>query len=128
MHRLISLKRIVILIVGGIFLSLSAVAMSGSKVVEGSKAAGLDSCVRPTTDMRRNHMDYLKHERVDVVHKGIRGSDFTLKQCVNCHASKDGQGHPVPVNANKQFCDACHEYAAVNIACFQCHRKVPEEK
>jgi [DsrC]-trisulfide reductase subunit J len=128
MHRLIGLKRIAALVVGGILLSLSTAAISGSVVVEGSKAAGIESCVAPTADMRRNHMDYLKHERNEVVYEGVRGSKYSLADCVSCHASKDKSGHSIPVNAEKQFCDSCHDYAAVKITCFQCHRKVPEEK
>ena len=128
MHRLIGLKRIATMVMGGILLSLSMVAISGSAVVEGSKAADMKSCVAPTADMRRNHMDYLKHQRDEVVRKGDRSSKFALAECVSCHASKDKQGHPLPVNADNQFCDSCHDYAAVKITCFQCHRKVPEEK
>ncbi len=128
MHRLIDLKLVAVVMVMGILLSFSTAAISGSVVVEGSKAAEMKGCVAPTMDMRRNHMEYLKHQRDEVVHMGDRSSKFALAECVNCHASKDKKGHPVPVNAKDQFCDSCHDYAAVNITCFQCHRKVPEEK
>jgi hypothetical protein len=128
MHRLIGLKQIAALVMGGILLALSTAAISGSAVVAGSKAAGMESCVAPTAEMRRYHMEYLKHERNEVVHKGIRGSKYSIPNCVSCHASKDQAGNPVPVNAENQFCDSCHEKAAVKITCFQCHRKVPEEK
>lgn len=128
MHRLIDLKRIVTLVMGGVLLSLSTVAISGSAVVEGSKAASMESCVVPTAEMRRNHMDYLKHEREEVVHKGARGSDYSLPNCVSCHAAQDQAGHALPINAENQFCESCHKNAAVKITCFQCHRKVPEEK
>ena len=128
MHRLNGLKRIAALVVTGELLSLSTAAISDAVVVEGSKAAGMKTCVAPTMDMRRNHMEYLKHQRDEVVHKGDRTSKFALAECVSCHASKDKKGHAVPVNAKDQFCDSCHDYAAVNITCFQCHRKVPEEK
>jgi hypothetical protein len=129
MRRSIGLKRFMILLVGGISLVLSAAAVSESMVVvKGSKAATMDHCVAPTADMRRNHMKYLKHERDEVVHEGKRDSKFSIAECVNCHAGKDDSGHPVPVNAEGQFCDTCHHYVAVQIPCFQCHRKVPEEK
>ncbi|MCP3670427.1 MAG: sulfur reduction protein DsrJ [Gammaproteobacteria bacterium] len=130
MHRLIDLKRVAVMMVASVLLSFATAAISDSTVVEGSKAAGMDKggCVAPQMDMRRNHMEYLKHQRDEVVHKGDRSSKFALAECVNCHASKDKKGHPVPVNAKDQFCDSCHDYAAVNITCFQCHRKVPEEK
>ncbi len=128
MHRLIGFKRIVATVLGVALLSFSAASMSGSAVVKGSKAAGMESCVAPTDKMRRFHMEYLKHERDATVHEGIRGGDNSLAECVNCHASKDESGKYVPVNAEHQFCDSCHSYAAVKPTCFQCHRKVPEEK
>lgn len=128
MHRLIGFKRIVAMVLGAAVLSFSAASMSGSAVVKGSKAADMESCVAPTLDMRRNHMEYLKHERDETVHEGVRGGKHRLADCVSCHASKDESGKSIPVNAEHQFCDSCHDYAAVNVTCFQCHRKVPEEK
>lgn len=128
MHRLIGFKQIVAAVLGVVLLSVSAAAISGSAVVEGSKAAGMESCVAPTDDMRRNHMDYLKHSRDETVHGGVRGTKYKLADCVGCHASKGKMGESIPVNAEHQFCSSCHDYAAVNITCFQCHRKVPEEK
>ncbi len=128
MHRLIGFKRIVATILGALLLSFSAASMSGSAVVAGSKAAGMESCVAPTAEMRRNHMEYLKHERDETVHAGIRDGKYSIADCVSCHASKDESGNYIPVNAEHQFCDSCHSYAAVKPTCFQCHRKVPEEK
>ncbi|PLX61249.1 MAG: hypothetical protein C0630_12465 [Sedimenticola selenatireducens] len=76
--------------------------------------------------MRRNHMDYLKHDRRETVHKGIRNTQYSLAECVECHAEKDSAGAYKPVNADGQFCESCHSYVAVNLTCFQCHRKTPE--
>lgn len=128
MHRLIGFKRITATILGVALLAFSAASMSGSAVVEGSKAAGMESCVAPTDDMRRNHMEYLKHERDETVRGGIRGGKYSIAECIDCHAAKDESGKYIPVNAEHQFCDSCHNYAAVKPTCFQCHRKVPEEK
>ncbi|MCG7864891.1 MAG: sulfur reduction protein DsrJ [Candidatus Thiodiazotropha taylori] len=95
-------------------------------VTENSKAASLKSCVAPTDQMRRNHMDYLQHGRDDTVIDGIRGIDYSLSECIDCHASKDQQGQAVSVTDEGQFCQACHEYVAVSPACFQCHRTTPD--
>jgi hypothetical protein len=122
------IKRVAGLLMGVLLAVLSTVALSDAMVTKGSKAAGLDACVVSTTDMRRNHMDYLKHERIDVVRKGVRDNKYSIADCVDCHSAKDDHGTSVPVNAEGQFCESCHDYTAVNIACFQCHRKVPEEK
>ncbi len=127
MRRTIGFKRFAALLVSGAVLVLSAAALAGG-VTPGSKAATMESCVAPTADMRRNHMEYLKHERDEVVREGVRDTQYSLAECVNCHGAHDDQGRPVPVNADGQFCDSCHHYAAVSIPCFQCHRKVPEEK
>ncbi len=108
-------------------LALSAGALGASVVTEGSKAAGMASCVEPTDVMRRNHMEFLKHQRDETVHNGIRGAKHSLAACVDCHASVTG-GVAKPINEKGQFCAGCHEFTAVSIDCFQCHRKVPQAR
>ena len=75
-------------------------------------------CVEVPATMRRSHMDFLKHQRDDTVHKGIRGAKHSLKGCVDCHAS--GQTGSVAA-APGDFCVSCHSYTAVKIDCFECH-------
>ena len=89
------------------------------------KAQG--SCVDDPATMRRHHFDFLKHQRDDTLRQGIRGAKYSLKECVGCHATADAQGHAVPVNAEGQFCQSCHAYAAVSIDCFSCHATVPDK-
>ncbi|HIE55193.1 MAG TPA: Hdr-like menaquinol oxidoreductase cytochrome c subunit [Chromatiaceae bacterium] len=103
-------------------------AFAGEAVEGTAKADKLESCVEPTDVMRRNHFEFILHQRDLTVHQGIRGAKHSLVGCVDCHAKKDAQGKPVPVNAEGQFCAGCHEYAAVNIDCFSCHSTVPGEK
>lgn len=122
------IKQLAVLLLGGLLIALSTAAISESAVTKGSKAAEMDSCVAPTDMMRRNHMDYLKHDRVMTVREGVRDTQYSLTECVDCHAGKDEQGKALPINAPGQFCAGCHEYVAVSLACFQCHRKTPEEK
>lgn len=114
-----------ILAVAALF-GVSAAAFDGSAISTGSRAETLDACVAPTDDMRRNHMEYIQHQRDRTVHQGIRGSKFSLAGCVNCHGGQSN-GTPVAINAEGQFCQECHEYTAVSIDCFQCHRSTPEE-
>ena len=71
-------------------------------------------------------MNYILHQRDETVHEGIRTRQFSLEECINCHAAKDEQGEYIPVNAQDQFCSSCHAYASVNIDCFQCHATKPE--
>ena len=68
--------------------------------------------------MRRSHMDLLKHQRDDTVHGGIRGAKFSLKGCIDCHASQQTGS---VARAETNFCVSCHSYAAVKIDCFECH-------
>ena len=124
---LISNRYFLILLAGMLFPALQAFAES-THVTKGSKAAGMDSCVAPTEVMRRNHMDFLKHERDETVREGVRGVKYSLSECIDCHAGSDETGKPVPVDAEGQFCQACHGYVAVSPACFQCHRTTPSKQ
>jgi len=82
-------------------------------------------CVAPESEMVRNHMEYILHQRDETMHKGVRTRQFALEECINCHAIKDDQGEYVRVEDDRHFCATCHTYASVNIDCFQCHADVP---
>lgn len=76
-----------------------------------------DACVAPTGEMRRDHMKMLLHQRDRTVRQGLRDTRFSLKECVDCHASvKTGS-----VLGSEGFCSSCHSYASVRIDCFECH-------
>ena len=82
-----------------------------------------DKCVAPAEVMRREHMNMLKHHRDETMHKGIRTTQYSLKKCVDCHASsKNGS----VVGSRDNFCQTCHAYAAVKLDCFECHSTKPE--
>jgi hypothetical protein len=89
------------------------------------KARPGTQCVEDPADMRRHHMDYLKHQRDATVHGGIRGAKHSLKDCVACHATT-ATGSVAA--ATGDFCVACHQYAAVKIDCFECHTGKPGGK
>jgi predicted CXXCH cytochrome family protein len=72
--------------------------------------------------MRRNHMQLLKHQRVDTLRGGIRTGKYSLKECIACHASQSTNS--VVANGDN-FCQSCHNYAAVSIDCFGCHASKP---
>src|SRR4030067_952765 len=44
-------------------------------------------CVKDPQWMRKNHMHLLLHQRDETVHKGIRDEEYSLKNCIECHAS-----------------------------------------
>ncbi len=132
MWRKIQLAIFSLVSVMSLLMVVSVVQAQGQRqsgeVVLGSKAANLDACVLDTDDMRRNHMDHLKHKRVQVMRQGIRTDDVSLASCINCHAGTDSAGHYVPVNAEGQFCQSCHERVGESPDCFQCHRTTPDSQ
>ena len=80
-------------------------------------------CVEPTDEMRKNHMEYILHQRDRTVHEGIRTKQHSLVECINCHVS-DAPDAP-RYSSEKHFCNSCHTFASVRIDCFQCHADRP---
>ena len=83
-----------------------------------------DKCVEPTDVMRRDHMKYILHQRDATMHKGIRTTKHSLKNCISCHADPKTNS----VLGKDGFCESCHAYAAVSMDCFSCHTPSPEKK
>ena len=75
------------------------------------------TCVAPVEEMRRNHMSMLFHQRDRTLRQGVREPRFSLKGCVECHASRETGS----VLGKDGFCSSCHSYASVKIDCFECH-------
>jgi hypothetical protein len=82
-----------------------------------------EKCVEPTAEMRRNHMKYILHQRDETMHKGIRTTKYSFKNCVDCHADPKTNS----VLGKDGFCESCHVYASVSIDCFTCHSSAPEK-
>lgn len=112
----------------GILVALSPLASAGDSagvpkpVIQ--KAKG-EQCVEDTDFMRKNHMKVLNHQRDKTVHEGIRTKQYSLKNCIECHATPNEKGERT-VLGKDNFCQSCHSYAAVKIDCFQCHSSKPE--
>lgn len=84
-------------------------------------------CVEEPKLMRKIHMNLLKHQRDETMHKGIRGQKNSLADCIECHAGKKTNN---VLGSDEAFCQGCHVYAAVKLDCFECHtskRKVVAE-
>lgn len=79
-------------------------------------------CVADPAYMRLHHMDLLRHQRDDTVHRGNRAAPYSLKACIQCHASLKTNS---VVASPENFCQSCHRYAAVKIDCFECHASQP---
>ncbi len=76
------------------------------------------TCVAPTEYMKTSHMKLLIAWREQVVRNDIRtytafdGKTYKMSltgTCLGCHTDK------------AQFCDRCHNYAGVNVYCWDCH-------
>ena len=124
--RTLNLKLLVVL--AGLFLVLPVTADDFNAVVPPPKAKASEEnkCVAPVEDMRRNHMEKLLHQRDKTLRQGIRTSQYSLAECVNCHVTPKKDGTYANFGENEHFCSNCHNYAAVNVDCFECHRDKPE--
>ena len=113
----------------GMLVALSPLASAGGDgsgvpqpVIQKGKG---DKCVEDTQFMRREHMEVLEHHRDETMREGIRTKQHSLKNCIECHATPDESGQRT-VLGKDHFCQSCHNYAAVQIDCFQCHSSKPE--
>lgn len=107
------------------WLASTSISLADSSMPQPPRAVKGDQCVEPTDDMRRNHMNYLTHQRDLTVHQGIRTKKHSLVECLECHTQSDDQGKHIPINAEGEFCQACHAYSSVSMDCFQCHATKP---
>ncbi len=84
-------------------------------------------CVQPEDEMRRNHMNYILHQRDQTVHDGIRTETYSLAKCIDCHVEPGEDGEIAGHDEKEHFCNSCHEYASVQIDCFECHADRPQK-
>jgi hypothetical protein len=102
----------------------AGVERAGAVALPSVKIEQSGACVAPTAEMRRNHMKMLLHQRDLTMRHGLREPRFSLKGCVDCHASRETGS----VLGKDGFCSSCHEYAAVSIDCFECHSPNPRKQ
>ncbi|MDH3377095.1 MAG: Hdr-like menaquinol oxidoreductase cytochrome c subunit [Gammaproteobacteria bacterium] len=113
----------------GLFALLAVLGLHSSATAESEyltfpKAKG-EQCVEPTDVMRRDHMKFLLHQRDDTVQRGIRTKQYSLIECIDCHAASDDNGELLRVDAPGQFCQSCHDFTGVKMDCFECHSAEP---
>ena len=78
-------------------------------------------------NMRKFHMELMKHDRDMTLRDGERDIGASLKECFECHTVKDEEtGDPVTYEDERHFCRTCHDFVAVKVDCFMCHRSTPE--
>lgn len=116
---MIRLFRLIAALIVGLAVSATAYADGGVPLPSPAKAVG-DACVEPTDVMRRNHMDFLKQQRDETMHLGVRSGKYGLNGCIECHAADDPKA-PGAAKSVEPFCGECHDYAAVKLDCWSCH-------
>ena len=86
-----------------------------------AKPVAASSCVEPVDIMRRDHMNFLLHQRDATVIEGDRSSKYSLAGCMDCHNPAESAETAVRYPDPEHFCAGCHLYASVKIDCFECH-------
>lgn len=71
-------------------------------------------------------MDLMRHDRDLTVRDGDRKIGASLTGCFDCHAATDDAGQIVTYQSEQHFCRSCHDYVAVKVDCFMCHRSTPD--
>ena len=118
--------RLICVLIGFTLLSTSAIAETPFPTIHEPTDESL-KCIQPEDEMRRNHMNYILHQRDITMHDGIRTETDSLAKCIDCHVEPNDEGEIADIDSNKHFCNGCHEYASVQIDCFQCHADRPQK-
>lgn len=113
-------------LLAGLFL-MSGNAMADTPFPTINMPSKADKCITETEEMRKNHMDYILHERDETMYEGIRAEPASLANCIDCHVEPDANGKIASIDSPEHFCQGCHEYASVQIDCFQCHADKPQK-
>ena len=85
------------------------------------KPGNASACVEPVDIMRREHMNFLLHQRDATVLNGERDGKHSLVGCMDCHNPADSAEAAIRYPDPQHFCAGCHLYASVQIDCFECH-------
>ncbi len=113
---------------GVVFAAVLGVAQAGDLAPKVPIDKSKGDCVLPGDQMRKQHMNILMHRRDDTMFNGVRGGKRSLQACLTCHMVKDETtGKPVTIESPKHFCRVCHDFTAVKVDCWSCHKSVPEE-
>ena len=118
--------RLIYVLIGFTLVSTSALAETPFPTVHEPSDESL-KCIHDEDEMRRNHMNYILHERDETMHEGVRNEPGSLVACIDCHVEPNAQGEIADIDSNEYFCNSCHQYASVQIDCFQCHADRPQK-
>jgi len=95
---------------------------SGSKGTppELEKSKEGKDCIEPAAYMRAKHMELLDEWR-----------DAVVRRAEHVYVASDGQHHDMSLTGTclrchsdpAKFCNKCHEYAGVDVFCWDCHQE-----
>ena len=85
------------------------------------KPDNASACVEPLELMRREHMNFLMHQRDNTVLDGSRDGKYSLVGCIDCHNPAQSAESAIRYPDPQHFCAGCHLYASVQMDCFECH-------
>ena len=118
--------RPLLVLIGFMLLSNSTLAETPFPTIHEPSDESL-KCIQPEDEMRRNHMNYILHERDETMHEGVRNEPGSLSACIDCHVEQNEKGEIAGIDTSEHFCNGCHEYVSVQIDCFQCHADRPQK-
>ena len=121
--RLVYCKIMVLVLLAQPLIAIADVPYPEIPKVPKAKA---EQCVEPTDVMRRDHMEFILHQRDETMHRGIRTTKHSLTECISCHVNPGPNGQYPRASSQEHFCTSCHHYASVKIDCFECHADRPE--
>jgi predicted CXXCH cytochrome family protein len=114
-----------------VFAFLAAMGIAGVAAAEGPRPIVPAATGEPHPEgneyWRKHHMELMRHDRDLTLREGVRDIEASLGQCFDCHAVQDETGAQLTAADEGHFCRVCHDYAAVQVDCFTCHRSTPDE-
>ncbi len=122
-RRRAAIGAVVAFVLGAAATTAGAAGGSGRVPVPQPSVERGTQCIAPAAEMRRTHMDLLRHQRDRTLRDGVRGAKVSLNGCIDCHATPVGAaGTRSVVGSADAFCQGCHQYAGVTLDCFECHQ------
>ena len=96
-------SRLIYVMIGLALLSTSAVAETPFPTIHEPSDKSL-KCIQPEDEMRRNHMNYILHERDETMHEGVRNEPGSLAACIDCHVEPNENGEIAGTDTDEHFC------------------------
>ena len=94
-----SLRIIYTLAVLALLFPVVGTAETPLPVIHEPEGEGVE-CVEEEDVMRRDHMNFILHQRDETMHQGIRTSKYSFAECIDCHVEPDENGNIASFNSD----------------------------